>query len=340
MFDIDKQYEEILRENVDMSNIDAVKYLANLNESGKDQLLESLTSKLYDKIVAKIDDIDFGTIPQSRGDITRVENYEQMKECVDIIREIVKVSGEKTEPVDVISAAMGNIENNKATFIRAYSMDVEMGIIMYNSLVLGMVRSISLLIATSIEFIKTPANTFEMSLDRVSYRKTADSMLFNDLRKFNQSCKKGEFDRCLNQVITNAGKKNFVGSVGGAGAALIIGVITAGFLVSLAKNLLPMLQDLVYIFYSSKQTVSDYFAVQSELLDANIDQLSYRDDIDDARRAAIIAKQRKAADKFKRLSNTFTIDMKTAERDATELANSESRKYSVDTTATPSDALF
>ena len=40
-------------------------------------------------IVAKVSDIDFGTIPRSRGDITKIENYSQLMECIDILRGVI-----------------------------------------------------------------------------------------------------------------------------------------------------------------------------------------------------------------------------------------------------------
>ena len=39
----------------------------------------------YDKIVAKVDKIDFGTIPRSRGDITKIEDAKNCKGCLNRI---------------------------------------------------------------------------------------------------------------------------------------------------------------------------------------------------------------------------------------------------------------
>jgi hypothetical protein len=219
-------------------------------------------------------------------------------------------------------------------------MNIEMGIITYNTMVLAVVRAVSLMIATSIEFIKSPSDeTFIMSLDKTAYKKTSDSLLFNSLRKFNIACKKGDIDKSLERLLKNAGKQNFSGAAVAGGILAGAGVIA--FLITLTKVLIPLLQDLVYIFYASRQNTSDYFAIQADLLQANTAQIIYRNDINEATKKKIIQKQTAIAKKFRDISNRYAIDMTTSEKNAKELAKSEKRKYSVDTTSElPSDALF
>lgn len=336
---LDTEYNEIIRENI-ITNIDTNHYLACLNEAGKDQLISSLTEKLYNKIVEKVADIDFGSIPKSQGDITRIENYSSMKECVDIIRDIVKQYGQSTEPLDQIETAMYNIEQKERLFSRCFVMNVEVGMLTYNSMVMAIVRGISLMIATSIEFIKSPTDeTFAMSLDKTMYKKTCDTMLYNNIRRFNIACKKGDIDKCLEGLLKNAGAKNMTGAavVGG----IFVGITVAGFAISMLKVLLPILQDLVYIYYSSKQSLSDFLAIQADLLQANSAQIIYRQDINEEKKKKIAKKQVELANKFRKISNKFAIDMTTSEKNARDLEQAERKKYNVNTSAeTASDSLF
>ena len=336
---LDTEFNELIRENVN-TDIDANHYLACLDEAGKDQLIASLTEKLYNKIVEKVPDIDFGSIPKSQGDIRRIENYNSMKECVGIIRDIVKQYGQSTEPLDQIDTAMYNLEQKERLFSRCFVMNVELGVITYNSMVMAIVRAISLMIATSIEFIKSPTDeTFNMSLDKTMYKKTCDTMLYNDIRRFNIACKKGEIDKCLEGLLKNAGAKNLTGTavVGG----IFVGITIIGFAIAMMKVLLPILQDLVYIFYSSKQSISDFFAIQADLLQANSAQIIYRQDINAETKKKIMKKQVDLANKFRKISNTFAIDMTTSEKNARDLEQAERKKYNVNTSAElASDALF
>ena len=336
---LDTEFNELIRENVN-TDIDANHYLACLDEAGKDQLIASLTEKLYNKIVEKVPDIDFGSIPKSQGDIRRIENYDSMKECVNIIRDIVKQYGQSTEPLDQIDTAMYNLEQKERLFSRCFIMNVELGVITYNSMVMAITRAISLMIATSIEFIKSPTDeTFDMSLDKTMYKKTCDTMLYNDIRRFNIACKKGEIDKCLEGLLKNSGARNMAGTTVVAG--IFVGISVIGFAIAMMKVLLPIIQDLVYIFYSSKQSISDYFATMADLLQANQAQIIYRQDINAEKKKKIMKKQSDLANKFRKISNTFAIDMTTAEKNARDLEQAERKKYNVNTSAElATDALF
>lgn len=54
-----------------------------VNESEQKEILLGITNKLYEKIEAKVTDIDFGTIPASKGDITKVDNISMVLESLD-----------------------------------------------------------------------------------------------------------------------------------------------------------------------------------------------------------------------------------------------------------------
>ena len=238
------EFNKIVNEYVDLTDRDTLAYVAKLDEAGQDQLLTSLTDKLYTKIVEKVADIDFGTIPKSAGDITRIENYESMKECVQIIRDIVKQYNQSTEPIDQVETAMQNVKDRERLFSRCFAMNIDLGIILYNTAVLQIVSSVSYLIATSIDFIKSPTDdTFEMSLDKVSYTKTTQSVLYNDLRRFNIACKKGQIDKTLNNISGSAGARAMSGEMGitfAAGTMLAL-IAAKQILIPLAKNILPLM---------------------------------------------------------------------------------------------------
>lgn len=347
---LDQEYNSILNEYVDLSDRETLFHVSSLDEAGQDQLLLSLTDKLYDKIVEKVDHIDFGTIPKSKGDITQIENYDSMNECLDIIRGIVKQYNQPTEPVEQVQTAILNIKERERLFSRCFTMNVELGIVIYNTMVISIVSSLSYLIATSIDFIKSPTDeSFQVSLDRVGYNKTTQSVMFNDLRKFNISCKKGEVDKALDAILSQRGVRAMSGDFKDAAikAGKIAGIALAGYIftkqiaIPLLKNLIPTIQSLVYLHYSNQQSLSDYFAVQADLLEINAGNINYEsNDVSPEQKKKIIEKQMKSAARLRKLSNTFQIKMKGAEVSAEKLATSERKKYSkVDLTDT-SGGLF
>ena len=209
------EYNQIVNEHFDMTDNYTRRFIASLNESGQEQLIAALSSALYEKIVAKVDDIDFGTIPQSRGDITKVQGFANTEQCIDIIRKLVIQYNQKTDIVDSIITAISNIKERKNLFTKAFAIKADMPIMIYNLMVLAIERSVSLIIVTCIQFVKDPASsTVKTALDKVSYEKTMDDMLFKQLVTFNSLCKTGTMDQTLNGAMKSRSVHEEVDVVG------------------------------------------------------------------------------------------------------------------------------
>ena len=346
----------VLREYMNFGDSDTVK--AIVEASDQNQLLSALTSKLYDKIVEKADKIDFSTISRSRGDITKIENYTSLTECVDIIRNIVMQYKENTFPVDVVNTAMENIKSRTDIFRKAFVINASLPVMVYNTITAAIVNSVSFLIATCIEYVKTPqAESFQIALDTVAYHKTFDNLLFESLTKFNEACKSGDLDVslkvCMEQskikhesaeveikydspflsneeiesdvVIHDKGCKEKVSE---ATLSSISYNVSRAFLF-IAKYLIPIIRGIVYMFYSSRQKISDYYTTQAELLEMNAYQLQYNNTIDVDRKKKIFDKQMKIANKFRNKANKYNVDYTTSKKAAADLSNREARDYTI-----------
>ena len=301
----DPVYNKAITEHFDLTDTRTRRILLSMNEAGQNSVLMSLTSKLYDKIVEKCDDIDYGEIPKTKGDITKLSKYESMKETISIIHNILKEYNQDTSPVDELSVAMSNIETRKDLFERAYRYNAELPIAMYCNVVLGIITGISYMIATCIEFIKDPGTeSFRIALDKVAYAKTKDHMIYNTLKAFNKSCQKRDFDKVMEAVLKSS-TKNFAG-------AAVIGGIAIG-LIGTILVLIPVLRELIFMFYYIRMKVSDFYDIQADLLQMNAYAVEANNSIDSDERKKIVAKQLKCVDKFRKVSNTFAIDIKKAE---------------------------
>jgi hypothetical protein len=238
------------------------------------------------------------------------------------LRSIVKEYHQSTEPIDVVSDAIANIRSRTKLWTKCYAMNLELPIILYQSIVMACVSSISLLIATSIEFIKnTDDGTYTAALDKVAYNKTSVNLLYNNLKKFNAACKAGQIDEMVNQVIA-MNSKQFVGTIANI-------LVSGTAVVMIIKFIVPMLRELVFFFYHAKQSVSDYFAVQADLLEVNANNLQYKSSIPDEKKTAIYDRQKGIADKFRNISNAFAIKMNKAQHDADKSITSEKKKYKI-----------
>ncbi len=203
------EYDQMIRENFDLSDTTTRRYIVTLEDAGQEQLLNALSSALYDKIVTKVDDIDFGTIPMSRGDITKVEGFAGTEECLAIIRRLVLEYKQSTAVVDVVLSAIQNVKDRKALFIKAYALNVELPMLLYNTVVLAIERSTSLMIATCMEYIKDPnSSSPKAALNKVAYQRTMDDVLFKQLISFNNMCANDSIDKAMDAVMKHPVKED------------------------------------------------------------------------------------------------------------------------------------
>lgn len=199
---LNEEYLEIIGEFCDLNDDETRQHLLCLDEAEREGVLNSLALRFYTDIMNKVDDIDFGTIPESKGDITLVENYNEMMNCLSTLRGILTEFKQKTTQLDEIELAITNIANNRKLFEKAFRVKADIPVITYCTMVYAVVCSVSLMMTSSVDFIKSPTqDNFTISFDRAGYAKTANSMMYKNLVKFNNSVKKGEFASSMEYLI-------------------------------------------------------------------------------------------------------------------------------------------
>jgi len=196
--------EKMIREYFDISD-PTTRALLLHEDTNNEQLLAALTNALYDKIVSNVDKIDFGSIPRSRGDITKVEGFENTVECLNIMRKIAIEYKETPDYVDTVLGAINNVKERKAVFMKGYATNMEFPIMLYNLVVLCIEQSVSYMIAVCIQYIKDPeSGSMAAALDKVAYNNTKDTLLYDQLNKFNIGCASKQVDLALDEVFKNA----------------------------------------------------------------------------------------------------------------------------------------
>ena len=313
-------------EHLDLSDSLTRKAVLAMNEAEQGSVLTSLTSKLYDNIISKIDDIDYGEIPSTKGDITKLSNYEKLNECVELLRKILIEFKQDTKPIDEIATAISNVSTNKDIFIKGYKFDCELPIVMYNNTVLTIISAVSYMIATCIEFIKTPnQDTFQITLDKMAYAKTKQNMLYNNLKKFNKCCKSGDMQKAMNHILQNKVKRFVEGAAVGVGAA-IIGALGVAGVIAIVMNIIPILREMVFFFYYTRMRVSDFFDIQADLLQMNAYNLENDMNKDAEKKERIVSKQLKIVELFRKIANKISFTGRKAEIEATKDIANTSKK--------------
>lgn len=367
------EFEELMREHLDYNDPQNVHEVARIlreaDTDAQNRMMEAVTNKMYALIQQKADKIDFSSISKSRGDITKIQNYESLMECCDVIRQFINGYHENLSSIDTVDTAIANIKKRTDMFKKAFVINSPIITMTYNSMALGCVYSISFLIATCIEFIKDPkVGSWQMALDKAALAATDKNLMFTSLKDFNTSCSSGDFDTAMAVAIKQGKVRKEAVEISsdmtkvnndhpilndydyeddvevfhdaeddneidyGVQQEGMIGYTVSRVFIFIAKLLIPMIRNVVYLFYHSRQKVSDYYAQQAQLLEMNAYQIQYNSELDEEEKKRIFDKQMKIAAKWREMSRRFDVDYKNAKKQAEDTANDEAQQYSHDDT--------
>ena len=198
------EYNKLLREHFDFSDRKTRQFINFINESDQqNQLLAALANALYEKIVNKSDKIDFGSIPRSRGDITKIDGYNNTVECINILRKLVVEYKEDPAVVDIEMNAIENIKTLRPVFMKAFANNASFPMMYYNITVASIQHSVSYLIAVAIQFVKDPdTRNITKALDRAAYRDAESNLVLEQLAQFNKLCANGQIEKILRESIS------------------------------------------------------------------------------------------------------------------------------------------
>ena len=318
-----EQIKLALCEYMDIHDSETRKQILTLDEADQTSVLLSLTSKLYTMIIDKVTDIDFGDIPESKGDVTMLESYEKMVDVIDTLTGILEQYRQPTDTIDVIRAALDNLENDKQLYKRGFQAKIDIVITTYNTMVLSIINSLSYMIAVTIEFIKNPGNGngFKVTLDKSGIARTRDSLVYANLVRFNKACNNGDIEKAFNPLI----KAKARGLIGASLGTIATGIAVAAILV----NILPIIRELTYFFFAINTRISQYFDLQADLLEMNAQMIKNNEVHTVEDKKLVVSRQLSIAGRFRKIAEFFTVKTKEADRDADKDLKSDIKAYKV-----------
>ena len=308
------QYNALVKEHFDITDRETRKVLVTIDEADQNQVMGNLAAKLYDAIVKKVTDIDFGQIPASKGDITKIPNYLDMVSCLTTIRDMMIESKHSTGSADIIFLAIENMKKYQKIWEKGYFLENEMTIVFYNTIALSIVSAISLLTSATIEFIKNPqSDVIDIELAKVANHKTKDNLLFKNLDKFNKACRKGDIEKVFNEVL-KAQRQLKEGTIVKESISAIL--FTGAMVLGLLTTVIPILHQLTNALYCLRQNVAEYLAGEADVIRLNAEKVQYNRAKTPEQKKKIIARQYKIADHFKKWANRLMIKANKADAEA------------------------
>ena len=161
----------------------------------------TIMNKLY-KETQKIDEIDFGKIPDSKGDITKYAYYDQLYDCIELINELMK--GNQTENIVAMNKLHQILLNARADFVFGFKVNNYIVTSMYKVMVANLHEMIDICIVDVTEYIR---NNLNMSMDKKSMKKVR--WVTSNVKNFIKMYESGKWNTLIKYMRTNASKKAY-----------------------------------------------------------------------------------------------------------------------------------
>lgn len=161
----------------------------------------TIMNKLF-KETQKIDDIDFGKIPDSKGDITKYVYYDQLYDSIELINELMK--GNQTENIVAMNKLHQILLNARADFVFGFKVNNYIVTSMYKVMVANLHEMIDICIVDVTEYIR---NNLNMSMDKKSMKKVR--WVTSNVKNFIKMYESGQWNTLIKYMRTNASKKAY-----------------------------------------------------------------------------------------------------------------------------------
>lgn len=161
----------------------------------------AIMNKLY-KETQKIDEIDFGKIPDSKGDITKYVYYDQLYDCIELINELMK--GNQTENIAAMNKLHQILLNARADFVFGFKVNNYIVTSMYKVMVANLHEMIDICIVDVTEYIR---NNLNMTMDKKSMKKVR--WVTSNVKNFIKMYESGQWNTLIKYMRTNASKKAY-----------------------------------------------------------------------------------------------------------------------------------
>ena len=301
-YDFLKEASEILAESDDSVTLEDVRCVLEDVES---PVTNKYIENLYKQVVSK-SHINFGDIPNSKGDITRYSGYRSMIDTLQSAKKIVAVETNRNaiSAVDTVLTAISNIEILKDVFEKGFSTKNEHVMLEYNVFVYSCVEATSCILSEFIEFVKSMDGTYQIKIKNTVYR--AGAFFVEQLEKFNSINASGNYRNYLTTML-DKDRDNFVGATAVGVTAVVITVLIA---------IVPVTRALIYQIYRLRTKLSDALELQAYFLELNKSCVEANSSFDRNKKDAIIKKQEAVRTLFLKLSNKIKVDVSRATRDS------------------------
>lgn len=273
-----------------------------------------LISKLYKAVLSKAD-LDFDTIPDSKGDITKFEGYSSTKDVLSLLEALAKDSRVNIPDINTVNKALHTLELLRTPFVKGFMMNNSIVTLLYNSVILSILDSTSHIMSSYVDFVRSP-NSVEFKIIKTKTSKYRTSI--SNLESFNEIYKSGDLNKLLADSLRQ--RDNFTGT-----SFLVVASSVAAL-----SLVVPLLREMVYYFYFARVTVSDYLNHQTQLLEINKANLE-NSKLTPKEKKEVAKTQTKYVNKLHELSEKIAVPAGQSEKEVKHSIMKDDQAWTIDT---------
>lgn len=295
-----------------------------------------ILQKLYTDIISK-SNIDFGNIPDSRGNLIKYTGYSLMQQSMGLINQLFQ--GVASDEVTMMNQLHDMIISCKKDYEFGYSFDIEIIKLAYCLAVSSLYEMINICILAYTKKMRSDAN-IEFDFSKV---KKKDVLILSNTKSLLKSYTSGQWGKMIaalkkdphmldtevaneaagsifgQKVSFGEGVKAVAGAIQKIPKAIVIPVAIVAALISL----LFIIRNLIYIFYSGSIKIKDYAKTQKEFVDLAIQQ-----EKEDGEPDVIIKRHTKLSERLSSIANFIEVKiLHTNQKAKDELATSNKENY-------------
>lgn len=240
----------------------------------------------------------------SRGDITLVKGYQNLKDTLERLT-VIDSGASLGRPLKVAKAAHAALLKQRPAFKNAFaSGGSEAMRLVYVQAVAGLYHTVSMICASCLAVRPDPSSGLSaFAVDQAGVAELSKSIPVDRLDQFAQRAEKYGFAEAVTESAPVVEREAVLGEDFGASAAIAVGAVAAvGFLVYVAR-------DLAEYFFHLRGSFAKWLDLQASFLTMNAAQLT-------PAQAGARAKQIEYARQFKALADRVRVEAADAEREA------------------------
>lgn len=234
-----------------------------------------LLNKLYRDIIEH-SDIDFGKVPDSKGDITRYYYYTQMSDTINVLNKLTRgTSLEESVNMKLLNRFHNMILDLRGDFEFGFRSGTEFLKVTYNLYVMTLYELIEVCLCDYTDYLKS---TIDSNNSTKSKRVAKSRMIVENASSIIKYYDDGTWKKIMTQMRADGG--NFLGMQNidwSQGAALLgkhpmFTKVVGGVAVTIAAIIavLWIVRKITYYFYAGRQKFADYASGQAAILRANM----------------------------------------------------------------------